>query len=62
MANPTALILAAAMLCRHVGQEASAARIERAVEHVLAAGAARTPDLGGTSTTDELTDAIVAAC
>jgi isocitrate dehydrogenase (NAD+) len=62
VANPTALILAAAMLCRHVGQEAAAAVIERAVEGVLAGGTVRTPDLGGSATTDELTDAFAAAC
>ena len=62
VANPTALILAGAMLCRHAGEEGAGARIEAAVERVLAAGAARTPDLGGSATTNEITDAIAAAC
>ncbi len=62
VANPTALILSGAMLCRHVGQEAAAARIEGAVESVLTGGAVRTPDLGGRATTREITDAIAAAC
>ncbi len=46
VANPTATILAAAMLLRHLGREDSAARIERAVEKDLAAhpGATRSTD------------------
>ncbi|MFW0184549.1 3-isopropylmalate dehydrogenase [Rothia sp. CCM 9418] len=49
VANPTATILAAAMLLRHIGLEDSAARIERAVEHDLAehAGQSRNTDVIG---------------
>lgn len=53
-ANPTATVLAAAMLLRHLGHETSAARIEQAVEADLAA----TP--GATRATDEIGDAILA--
>ncbi|MFW0168893.1 3-isopropylmalate dehydrogenase [Rothia sp. P4278] len=54
-ANPTASILAAAMLLRHLGYEGTAARIDRAVEADLAANP------GATRGTDEIGSAILAA-
>lgn len=54
-ANPTATILAAAMLLRHLGYEDTAARIDRAVEADLAANP------GATRGTDEIGSAILAA-
>ncbi|AOH85424.1 3-isopropylmalate dehydrogenase [Sphingomonas panacis] len=60
-ANPCAAILSAAMLLRHsLEQPEAAARIEAAVSAALVAGA-RTPDLGGTMTTSEMGDAVLAA-
>ncbi|WP_237242096.1 3-isopropylmalate dehydrogenase [Rothia nasimurium] len=53
-ANPTATVLAAAMLLRHLGHETSATRIEQAVEADLAANP------GATRATDEIGDAILA--
>jgi isocitrate dehydrogenase (NAD+) len=58
VANPIAMILSGAMLLRHVGEPDAAARVESAVDAVLAAGEVRTPDLGGSSSTDELAEAI----
>jgi isocitrate dehydrogenase (NAD+) len=58
VANPIAMILSSAMLLRHVGEPDAAARVEAAVDAVLAEGEFRTPDLGGRSTTDELALAI----
>ncbi|MCC2976938.1 3-isopropylmalate dehydrogenase [Sphingomonas sp. PL-96] len=59
-ANPCATILSAAMMLRYsLDNEAAAQRIERAVEGALTAGV-RTPDLGGTATTTEMADAILA--
>jgi isocitrate dehydrogenase (NAD+) len=58
IANPTALLLSGVMLLRHVGEVAIADAIKRALFEVLASGAVRTPDLGGTATTTEFTDAI----
>jgi isocitrate dehydrogenase (NAD+) len=58
VANPIAMILSGAMLLRHVGEPDAAARVESAVDEVLAYGDARTPDLGGDATTDELAEAI----
>jgi isocitrate/isopropylmalate dehydrogenase len=60
VANPLAAILSAAMLLEHLEESQAARAIEDAVARVLAAGAVRTPDLGGSSTTAEVTRAVVA--
>jgi len=57
--NPLATILSAAMMLDHLGATDAARRVERAVADVLAEGRARTPDLGGKSSTVEGTDAIL---
>jgi 3-isopropylmalate dehydrogenase len=58
-ANPLAMFLSAALMLRHgLGMEAQAAAIESAVERALAEGL-RTPDLGGTATTSEATQAVL---
>lgn len=60
-ANPLATILSAAMMLRYsLGQAGAADRIEVAVARALAAGA-RTADLGGTMTTTQMGDAVLAA-
>jgi 3-isopropylmalate dehydrogenase len=66
-ANPVGMILSASMLLQWLGHRhddantAAAGRaLEAAVDGTLAAGMC-TPDLGGTATTDEFTDAVVAA-
>jgi isocitrate dehydrogenase (NAD+) len=61
LANPTALLLSALLMLRHIGEDDAAARIERALYAVLEAGQVRTRDLGGTSSTTEFTAAICAA-
>jgi isocitrate dehydrogenase (NAD+) len=58
-ANPTAVIRSAALLVDHLGETAAAARIERAVEKVLADPANHTGDLGGKATTEGLTAAVL---
>ncbi|MEY7999130.1 isocitrate dehydrogenase (NAD(+)) [Clostridium sp. Mt-5] len=58
-ANPTAIILSSAMMLKYLGERKSADRIERSVEIVLNEGKYFTPDLGGNSTTDEFTQAII---
>jgi isocitrate dehydrogenase (NAD+) len=58
LANPTALLLSGLLMLEHIGERASAERIRAALLRVLAAGAVRTRDLGGTATTTEFTDAI----
>jgi 3-isopropylmalate dehydrogenase len=60
IANPLAMILSAALMLRHgLGREADASRVESAVDRALEAGL-RTPDLGGSATTTEATDAVLA--
>jgi isocitrate dehydrogenase (NAD+) len=58
LANPIAMILSGAMLLRHLGETDAAARVETAVDRVLADGGVRTPDLGGSSSTEEVAGAI----
>jgi isocitrate dehydrogenase (NAD+) len=58
LANPIAMILSGAMLLRHLHEAAAATAVERAVDRVLERGDARTPDLGGTSSTEEVASAI----
>ena len=60
-ANPIAMILSGAMMLRHVGEMHAASAVERAVDTVLADGSVRTGDLGGTSTTMEMGEAIAHA-
>ena len=57
--NPLATILSTAMMLDHLRMAEAASKIERAVASVLAEGRARTPDLGGKSSTQEVTDAIL---
>ncbi len=60
IANPLAAILSATMMLDHLGEAGAARSIEGAVKAVLAAGSVRTPDLGGSSGTDEVAAAVVA--
>ena len=59
IANPLALLFAAAMMLEHVGKDDLAARIRTAVDKALREDNVRTGDLGGKATTKELTRAIV---
>jgi tartrate dehydrogenase/decarboxylase / D-malate dehydrogenase len=60
IANPMAAMLSAAMMLDHLGQPAAARDIEQSVAGVLAEGRVRTPDLGGSSSTAEVLDAVLA--
>jgi 3-isopropylmalate dehydrogenase len=60
VANPSAMILSAAMLLDHLGYDEEAGQVRAAVESVLESGP-KTPDLGGDAGTDAVTAAIVAA-
>ena len=59
-ANPVALLLSSAMMLRHLQFPSFADRLETAVKRVILEGKYRTKDLGGTSTTQEVTDAVIA--
>ena len=68
LANPTSLILSAAMLLDWRGRRVddrklieAAARIERGIDRVIADPATRTRDLGGALGTDAFTSAVCAA-
>jgi len=61
IANPTALLQTAIMMLRHLGERAAADLIEGAMIHTLANKQVRTRDLGGTASTTEYTEAIVAS-
>jgi isocitrate dehydrogenase (NAD+) len=58
IANPTALLLSAVMMLRHIDEGAAAERIMQALGTVLTAKAVRTRDLGGTASTLEFADAV----
>jgi isocitrate dehydrogenase (NAD+) len=60
-ANPTALMLSAAMLLVHLGEKAAAHRLQTAIEAVYRAGESLTGDVGGAASTEEFTDAVVKA-
>ena len=60
IANPIGAIWAGALMLDHLGRRDLHDRIVAAIEGVVAAGTARTPDLGGTSSTRDVSDAIVA--
>ncbi|MBA4068141.1 MAG: tartrate dehydrogenase [Isosphaera sp.] len=61
VANPLAAVLSAALMLDHLGLAKAAAAVRDAVSRVLAGGTVRTPDLGGTNTTADMGDAVVAA-
>jgi isocitrate dehydrogenase (NAD+) len=58
IANPSAQMLAAAMMLDHLGETAQANRLRGAVEQVIVADGIRTRDLGGSATTREFGDAV----
>lgn len=61
ISNPLAAILSAGMLLDHLGLAQSSTAVRQAVGAVLKAGKPRTPDLGGTATTAQVTDAVLGA-
>jgi isocitrate dehydrogenase (NAD+) len=60
IANPGALILAGCMLLEHLGQGDRGVKVRRALETVIREGKTVTRDLGGSASTDEFSDAIIA--
>ena len=60
-ANPLATLLSVAMMLKYgLGMHDEAAKVEAAVDSALAQGL-RTPDLGGETTTEQMTEAVLAA-
>jgi isocitrate dehydrogenase (NAD+) len=58
LANPSAQMLAAAMMLDHVGELDRAQRIRGAIEQAIVRDGVRTRDLGGSATTQEFGDAV----
>jgi tartrate dehydrogenase/decarboxylase/D-malate dehydrogenase len=61
IANPIGAIWAGALMLDHLGRRDLHDRILSAIERVVAGGKTLTPDLGGSSTTKDVSDAIVAS-
>ena len=61
MANPTALLQSGILMLRYLGERAAADRIHDALQHTLGVRNVRTRDLGGTASTTEFTEAVVAS-
>src|SRR5207247_1966521 len=58
LANPTALLLSAVMMLRHIDEKTAGDRIMQALGRVLVEGRVRTRDLRGSATTMEFADAV----
>jgi isocitrate dehydrogenase (NAD+) len=58
LANPTALIQSAVMMLHHIGEGVAGAKVERALIEHFQTGGVRTPDLGGTGTTQSFAQAL----
>jgi isocitrate dehydrogenase (NAD+) len=61
VANPTAMMLSAVMMLTHLKEQAAAERLQNAIERVYAGREKTTPDLGGSASTTEFTDAVIAS-
>jgi len=60
IANPTALMLSSVLMLIHLGEEAAASRLRNAIERVYAEKTHLTSDVGGSASTREFTDAVIA--
>jgi isocitrate dehydrogenase (NAD+) len=61
LANPTALLMSSILMLNHLGEQAAAERIEKALIKVYKEGKHVTKDVGGKAGTQEFTDAVIAA-
>ena len=61
LANPTALLMSSILMLKHLGEDSAAARVEAALDKVYREGKHFTRDLGGSATTNEFTNALIAA-
>ncbi len=61
LANPTAMMLSAVLMLRHLGEGEVADRVEKAIHSVYRQGRTLTSDAGGSATTDEFTSAVIGA-
>jgi tartrate dehydrogenase/decarboxylase / D-malate dehydrogenase len=61
IANPVGTFWSAVMMLEHLGENAAAQRLMKAIERVTANPDLHTPDLGGSADTRKVTNAVVAA-
>jgi len=61
IANPIGTFWSAVMMLEHLGENRAAARLMRAIEQVTADASLHTPDLGGSATTRQVTQAVCEA-
>jgi isocitrate dehydrogenase (NAD+) len=60
LANPTALLQSAILMLRYLGEREAADKISQAVDLAISVRNVRTRDLGGTASTTEFTETVVA--
>jgi tartrate dehydrogenase/decarboxylase/D-malate dehydrogenase len=60
IANPIATMRSAAMMLDFLGEEGAAKALEQAIFENLSAGKVRTPDIGGSATSTQVTDDVIA--
>ena len=61
IANPLGTFWTAVLMLEHLGEVEAGRRLMGAIEKVTGEGKTLTPDLGGTASTGEVTDAVIAA-
>lgn len=59
VANPTAILMSAILMLKHIGEREAADRVEKAMLEVFADGTTITKDLGGTAKTADFANAII---
>ena len=59
IANPIGTFWTACMMLDHLGEKDAAGRLMRAIERTTADPSLHTPDLGGSATTRQVTDAVI---
>ncbi len=58
IANPLGTFWTAVLMLEHLGEEEAAGKLMKAIENVTAAGTVLPGDLGGSATTEQVTDAV----
>ncbi len=61
IANPTAILMSGIMMLDYMGELDAARRVEQALQFVYREGKHLTRDVGGSATTEEFTNAVIAA-
>jgi isocitrate dehydrogenase (NAD+) len=59
LANPTALMQSAVLMLAHLGEREASARLRSAIDQVYANRECLTGDVGGSSTTEQFTEAVI---